>query len=91
MADARYDGFDAIEVLDEVDSTNEELMKRARAGVPRGRLFVRACSNRAEGADRMGGHRPKAGCTSRCSSNPRCRTGCYRAFLWHAASAWQTP
>ena len=26
MADARYDGFDAIEVLDEVDSTNEELM-----------------------------------------------------------------
>ena len=48
MADARYDGFDAIEVLDEVDSTNEELGQRARAGAPEG-TALRVCSNRAEG------------------------------------------
>ena len=72
MADARYDDFDAIEVLDEVDSTNEELMKRARAGAPEGTAL-------------------RARVQQSGSSNPRCRTGCYRAFPWHAALAWQTP
>lgn len=36
MADTQLDHLGAIEVLDEVDSTNEELMKRARAGAPHG-------------------------------------------------------
>lgn len=36
MADAQLENLGAIEVLDEVDSTNEELMKRARAGAPHG-------------------------------------------------------
>lgn len=36
MGDLRVSGLSPIEVLDVVDSTNEELMKRARAGAPHG-------------------------------------------------------
>ena len=36
MGDLRASGLSPIEVLDVVDSTNEELMKRARAGAPHG-------------------------------------------------------
>ncbi len=36
MGDLRVSELNGIEVLDEVGSTNEELMKRARAGVPHG-------------------------------------------------------
>lgn len=46
MAGHRFDKPAAIEVLDEVSSTNEELMQRARAGAPEG-AALRARTQRA--------------------------------------------
>lgn len=48
MGDLHASELTDIEVLDEVDSTNEELMKRARAGVPHGTALRarRQCAGR---------------------------------------------
>lgn len=61
MADARYDGFDAIEVLDEVDSTNEELMKRARAGAPEGTALRARVQQSGRGRRSHGWTSPEGG------------------------------
>ena len=61
MADACYDGFDAIEVLDEVDSTNEELMKRARAGAPEGTALRARVQQSGRGRRSHGWTSPEGG------------------------------
>ena len=61
MADARYDDFDAIEVLDEVDSTNEELMKRARAGAPEGTALRARVQQSGRGRRSHGWTSPEGG------------------------------
>lgn len=61
MAEAHANEYGTIIVLDEVDSTNEELMKRAREGAPRGTALRARLQHAGRGRRSHGWTSPEGG------------------------------
>lgn len=61
MGESQYDDLGAIEVLGEVDSTNEELMKRARGGAPHGAALRARVQRSGRGRRSHGWTSPEGG------------------------------
>ena len=61
MADVQHDAFAAIEVLDEVESTNRELMARACAGAPHGSALRARSQTAGRGRRSHGWTSPEGG------------------------------